>query len=122
LHLTYPKLLAPLVIDADSRDYLFQRSTALWMATFFHQFANLQKKPDVPLAKRREMALLWGKVNLRYGQELFRAEAGRNLDEAKGVLRVTLRELMEEMKKALTSIPLTPEESERLKMLYEDAP
>lgn len=118
LQLLYPKLLIPAVIGAEHNEYLISRSAALWLSTLFHQFAALNRKPDAPIPNKKELAKVWGKVNLKYAEELAKEEAGKALNDFERALSITLGEIMETMKNSITSVPLSTEESERLSKIY----
>jgi hypothetical protein len=119
LQIYYPKLLIPAVIAADPLSYLSNRATSLWMSLNFRQFAAFSRKPDLLIPGKSELAKLWGEINLRYAQELVEEETDKNLEDFEGSLDITLAQIMEIIKKSLTSVPLTPEELERLNRLYE---
>ncbi|MBN1044325.1 hypothetical protein DVW08_02960 [Clostridium botulinum] len=113
-----PKLLIPSVIDAEHNEYLITRSAALWLSTLFHQFAVLNKRENIPLKNSKELAMLWGKVNLKYAEELAKEEAGKELSDFNDVLKITLGDIMEKMKHSITSVPLSKDEAERLTRIY----
>ena len=118
LQMLYPKLLIPAVIDADNNEYLINRSAALWLSTIFHQFAALNKKADAPVPNKKELARVWGKVNLKYAQELAKEETGKDLSDFSEILNISLSEIIDTMKHTITSVPLTKEESDRLSKIY----
>lgn len=113
-----PKLLIPSVIDAEHNEYLITRSAALWLSTLFHQFAVLNRRENIPLKNSRELAMIWGKVNLKYAEELGKQEAGKKLSDFNYILKISLGEIMETMKHSITSVPLSDEETERLLKIY----
>ena len=66
LHLLLPKLLIPSVINAESEDYLFMRSLALWLSINFTVFAKLEERDGIDMPGAREIAELWGSINKNY--------------------------------------------------------
>ncbi len=113
-----PKLLIPEVIAAEPHFYLITRSAALWMSTLFHQFAVLSGRENVVIPNYKELAKLWGKINLKYAEELAIEEGQHELHYYKDMLDITMGEIMESMKQSISSAPLSPEESERLAQIY----
>jgi len=118
LQMLYPKLLIPAVIDAENNEYLITRSAALWLSTIFHQFAALNRKADAPVPYKKELAKIWGKVNLNYAAELAKEETGKDLSDFKKELNISLGQIMETMKHSISSVPLSNDESERLSRVY----
>jgi len=120
LQIVYPLLFIPSVIGADNQDYLFHRSSALWLTSFFHQFAMLTRKPDAPIPNKQALARLLGQINLPYGEAIAREELGRDLEQLRPALNMSLGQIMEFMKQALYAVPLSPEEQGRLAAVYAD--
>jgi hypothetical protein len=120
LQIVYPLLFIPSVIGADNEDYLFHRSSALWLTTLFHQFAMLTERPDAPIPNKHALARLHGQTNLAYGEAIVREELGRDLEQLRPALNITLGQIMELMKQALYAVPLSPEEQARLAAVYAD--
>ncbi len=120
LQILYPKLLIPAVIGAESEDYLFHRSCALWLSTLFHQFAMLNRKPDAPIPNKQALAKLFSQINRTFGEEIAGEELGRDLEELRPALGITLGQIIEQMKKALSAVSLSPEDQARLAELYAD--
>lgn len=87
LHLLYPKLLIPSVIDAPSNDYLFNRSLALWTGINFYLLNKLAKASVVHLPKAKELSLLWGEINLKYAKAYVWEENNVDLESFRGRLR-----------------------------------
>ncbi|SHI01139.1 hypothetical protein [Clostridium grantii] len=117
LQLLYPKLLIPSVIGAEQDEYLITRSAALWLSTLFHQFAALNRRENAPVPNKAELAKLWGKINLKYAEELAK-EAGKELNDFKEALNISMGDIMETMKHSISSVPLSKEESQRLAEIY----
>lgn len=113
-----PKLLIPSVIDAEPNEYLITRSAALWMSTLFHQFSVLTKREDIRVPNNKELAEIWGRINLKYAYELAKEEDSKEADEYNDILKITMGEIMESMKKSLSEMPLTEDEAERLVKIY----
>jgi hypothetical protein len=101
LQIVYPVLFIPSVIGADSQDFLFRRSSALWPSTLFMQIAVLTGKPDAPVPNKHALARLHGQTNLAYGEAIVREELGRDLEQLRPALNITLGQIMELMKQAL---------------------
>lgn len=120
LQIVYPWLFIPSVIGADKQDYLFHRSSALWLTSLFHQFAMLTRKPDAPIPNKHALARLFGQTNLAYGEAIVREELGRDLEQLRPALNITLGQIMELMKQTLSAVPLSPEEQARLAAVYAD--
>jgi len=118
LQIVYPWLFIPSVIGADKQDYLFHRSSALWLTSLFHQFAMLTRKPDAPIPNKHALARLFGQTNLAYGEAIVREELGRDLEQLRPALNITLGQIMELMKQTLSAVPLSPEEQARLAAVY----
>lgn len=118
LQVILPKLLIPEVIDAEHDEYLINRSAALWMTTLFHQFAVLTKRVNVEIPNRKELAKLWGEINLRYAMDLVTTESENTMKDCEEVLSITMGEIMEYMKKSMTELPLSNEDAERLAKVY----
>jgi hypothetical protein len=120
LQIVYPLLFAPSVIGAGSQDFPFHRSSALWLTTFFHQFAMLNRKPDAPIPNKQALARLLGQINLPYGEAIAREERGCDLEQFRPALDITLGQIMGLMKQAFSAVPLSPEERARLAEVYAD--
>jgi len=120
LQIVYPLLFIPSVIGADSQDFLFHRSSALWLTTLFHQFAMLNRKPDAPIPNKQALARLLGQINLPYGEAIAREELGCDLEQLRPTLNITLGQIMGLMKQAFSAVPLSPEEQARLAAVYAD--
>lgn len=109
LHVLYPKLLIPRVIDAPANEYLFNRTLALYTGINFHLLSELAKKPALKLPRSQELAQLWGEVNLAYGKEYFRADSGFELDSFKGRLQAgflkTGQEIFKIIQNPLVGVP-----------------
>ncbi len=114
-----PKLLIPAVIDAEPERYLITRSAALWMSTLFHQFAMLSGRENVVVPNSRELALLWGKVNVKYAGELALSEDGHELSYYNDMLDITMGEIMEAMKKAISAGSVSEEDARRIAEIYD---
>lgn len=113
-----PKLLAPAVIDAPAERFLITRSAALWLSTLFHQFATLKKRENVAVPHARELAQLWGAINLKYAEELAVQEDCHELPYYASMLDVTMGQIMEAMKNSMMAIPLSAEDQARLEAVY----
>jgi hypothetical protein len=120
LQIVYPVLFIPSVIGADSQDFLFHRSSALWPSTLFMQIAVLTGKPDAPVPNKHALARLLGQINLPYGEAIAREELGCHLEQLRPALNMTLGQIMESMRRALSASSLSPEEQARLAAVYAD--
>ena len=119
LNLFYPKLLIPTVIGTTGDRYLFNRALALWVSINFYNFALMEQKPPLDVARTRELAELWGRINVTYAEELTREEMdGADLQQFSGMLDTTLEQIMEKLKGKLFSV-LSDEEAEELARLFE---
>jgi hypothetical protein len=65
-NLLYPKLLIPSVILADANSYLYRRVLALWLSINIYLMSDLTGQKHVTFTGSKDLATLWGKVNLRY--------------------------------------------------------
>jgi hypothetical protein len=72
------KLLIPSVIDADPKDYLFNRVLALWASINFFLFADLEKRPEFILPNAEAIGDLWGKINYIYARRYIEHKAKTN--------------------------------------------
>ena len=70
LHILYPKLFIPSVVNAKPHDYLFNRALALWVSINFHLFAKINNEADDGIPNKEKLTKLWGKVNLGFGEKL----------------------------------------------------
>lgn len=70
LHLFYPKLLIPHVIDSPAETYMHRRVIALWLTVNFFLFAKLEKKPGHTLPNQQKLAIKWGEINASYASRL----------------------------------------------------
>jgi hypothetical protein len=70
LNMLYPKLLIPSVLLADANSYLYHRVLALSLSINFYLMASLQNKPRINFEGSRELAALWGHINIRYAKFL----------------------------------------------------
>lgn len=68
LHLLLPKLIIPAVANAESNDYLFMRSLALWTSLNFSLFAKLEQKENVNFANVKEIAKIGGRISFNYAK------------------------------------------------------
>jgi hypothetical protein len=64
--------------------------------------------------------MLLGQINLRYGEAIAREELGRELEQLRPALNITLGQIMGLMKQAFSAVPLSPEEQARLAAVYAD--
>jgi len=65
-NLLYPKLLIPSVLLASGNDYLYHRVLALWLSINFYLMAHLTNKEHTNVPYKKELASLWGEINLKY--------------------------------------------------------
>jgi hypothetical protein len=83
-NLLYPKLLIPRVLLASGNDYLYNRVLALWLSINFYLMADLEGKEHVTFEGSRELAELWGRINLAYSRTLHQPstdESTESLDD-----------------------------------------
>ncbi|MBF0312956.1 MAG: hypothetical protein HQK52_06045 [Oligoflexia bacterium] len=80
LHLVYPKLLIPSVINADSKDYIFNRSLSLWLTLKFTLFAKANDANELKLPNSKELAEVWGEVNAQHAKDFVKRTNGTELN------------------------------------------
>ena len=115
LHVIYPKLLIPSVINASPDDYLFNRALALWTSINFHLFAQLTQQPDYPIANAQEMAQLWGEINHESAKQFVRQTNGVELETFSYYLGMTYETLWGQLSQLLiASGVITQEEADEL--------
>jgi len=67
LHILFPKLLIPSVIDARNESYMTTRAIALWLSINTILFRKLDGKKEVKGPKnKKKMAKVWGNLNKKY--------------------------------------------------------
>ncbi len=118
LHIYYPKLLIPAVIDADPMSYISNRAMSLWISLNFRQFAAAAGKADHPVPNKEELSTIWGGINRKYAEKLAVAETGYPIDAFAPMLNTTLAQIMEYMKQSFSAVPLSPEDQARMAALY----
>tara|TARA_B100001094_G_C18159327_1_gene788318 strand:- start:543 stop:1694 length:1152 start_codon:yes stop_codon:yes gene_type:complete len=91
LHITYPKLFIPKVIDAPKNHYLFNRALALFLTLQFRFFYQMEKRPAVNLTKARELGSLWGAINLKYAKAYVKKVNNMSLKGFWCLLRIPFR-------------------------------
>lgn len=75
LHYLFPKLLVPSLLCAQSDNFLGARIVSLWasintaLLLHFHRSERVEGP-----AERREMAAVWGEINRRHAEALYRAD------------------------------------------------
>ncbi len=80
LHLFYPKLLIPCMLNAPEKEYIFYRALALWPTLNFDMFAKGNKKPLVQMPHAKEISRAWSEMNLRYAKNYIRnTPAAKNI-------------------------------------------
>lgn len=105
LHLLYPKLLIPLVMGTDNKDYLYNRTVALWASINFHLFAKLNHRESTPMRNRKELAMAWGQINLRHAERyVSQANDGRKLTGFRDLRYIPLDGLKSTISKALVRL------------------
>jgi hypothetical protein len=94
LDIMYPKLLAPVVVNAKPDVYIFNRVMALNL-TFNWLLINIKKGRVDPIAipQNKELADVWGAINLRYAKKLYKAETGEEFSGVLGVCKEYVRRL-----------------------------
>jgi len=71
LHILFPKLLIPSVIDARNESYMTTRVIALWLSINTILFRKLDGKKEVKGPKnKKKMAKVWGDLNKKYALKL----------------------------------------------------
>ncbi|MEC4728523.1 hypothetical protein HWQ46_23655 [Shewanella sp. D64] len=79
LQILYPKLLAPVVANADPNDYIFVRGMGLWLSINSGLFKKAKKEVSPVLLNRGALAKIWGEINLKYAKELYQKERSMQL-------------------------------------------
>ncbi len=90
LNLIYPKLLIPVLLDAEPADYLMIRIESLWLTINFQLFAQGRRQETrvingvtttVPAQKinrvmpnKDSLARLWGDINLKYAKDFIKMQ------------------------------------------------
>lgn len=90
----YPKLIAPIVANANPDCYMHNRVMAL-MLTFNWLLIHikLNRKDPMVIVESSELADVWGAINLKYAKKLYQAETGEEFSGVKGVCKEYLRRL-----------------------------
>jgi len=91
LHILYPKLLAPTVMNAEPDDYIFARGMGLWLSINFGLFKKVTKTPSPILPGKMALAKKWGAINRKYAAALFKKEKGMELRCLSSVLMGAMR-------------------------------
>jgi len=69
LHLLYPKLFIPTVVDAEDHYFLCNRGYSLWVTVNMFLLRRIAGEAEVLLPNAKELAQIWGEVNLEYANE-----------------------------------------------------
>jgi len=73
LHYLFPKLLIPSVLCAKSDNFLGVRIISLWVSINNALFLNFNQTEKLTAPEnRREMALVWGEINRKYAETLYK--------------------------------------------------
>ncbi len=70
LDMMYPKLLIPVLVNAEPDDYLYRRGVALWVTASMILLQKLQHTERPDFGPFPEAARLWGSINLKYAREM----------------------------------------------------
>ncbi len=107
LHILYPKLIIPEVMDASPEDYVFNRVLALGLSANFTILAQAQGKPTVNLPQATEIAKIWGAVNETYATAYVAKYNQKNLRNYRFLLSGKFSDAKESLVNFLKSFPLT---------------
>jgi hypothetical protein len=119
LHIIYPKLLIPEVLDSTPEDYLMVRAEALWLTIHYHIFAMARKqvtqtingkttvvsaKPlNLVLPNRDKIAKVWGDINLKYAKAYVKKKNNKDLNDLSDVITIpasaTVDNVLNDLKK-----------------------
>jgi hypothetical protein len=90
----YPKLIAPIVANANPEYYMHNRVVAL-MLTFNWLLIHIKTDRQDPMVipESAELAEVWGAINLKYAKKMYQAETGEEFSSVKGVCKEYLRRL-----------------------------
>jgi hypothetical protein len=69
LHLLYPKLFIPSVVDAEDHYFLCNRGYSLWITVNMFLLRRIAGEEEVLLPNAQELAEVWGEVNLEFANE-----------------------------------------------------
>jgi hypothetical protein len=91
----YPKLIAPIVANANPDSYIHNRVIAL-MLTFNWLLIHIKadRKDPMVIADNVELADVWGAINLKYAKKLYQEETGEEYSGVIGVCKEYLRRLL----------------------------
>jgi hypothetical protein len=107
LHLLYPKLLIPEVIDASPEDYVFHRVLALGISANFTILAQAQGKPAVNMPRAAEISKIWSAVNETYATAYVAKYNQKNLRNYRFLLSGKFADMKESLISFLKTFPLT---------------
>ncbi|MFT4655038.1 MAG: hypothetical protein ACI82S_002698 [Patiriisocius sp.] len=90
----YPKLIAPIVANAEPDTYIYKRVIAL-MLTFSWLLIHIKKQrvDKMAMSQNAELADVWGEINLQYAKKMYLTETGKEYSGAKGVCTEYIRRL-----------------------------
>ena len=94
LHIIYPKLLIPSVINASSDDYLFHRALSLWPTANFVLFNKSKGIESLAFAQQEELAQLWGQINVKYAYDYVEEHNGIYLGDFVNVLKLSTKKII----------------------------
>lgn len=92
LHILYPKLLAPAVMNAAPHDYIFIRGMGLWLSINFGLFKKVTKASSPKLPGKDALSKVWGEINLKHAKVLFKEEKGMELVSFFSIFKLKIRE------------------------------
>jgi hypothetical protein len=107
LHILYPKLIIPEVIDANPEDYVFNRVLALGLSANFTILAQAQGKPTVTLPQAAAITKIWGTVNETYATAYVARYNQKNLRNYRFLLSGKFSDVKESLVNFLRTFPLT---------------
>ncbi|MCP4129592.1 MAG: hypothetical protein GY754_01125 [bacterium] len=97
LHLLYPKMLIPEVIDVNHHEYLFNRVLALGLTIDFILLAQADGRPDLEMPGGKEISQRMGEVNVKYAREYVNKHNSSGLLDSIFQLQSLLRECVREL-------------------------
>jgi hypothetical protein len=95
----FPKLIAPVVANANPDSYMHNRVTAL-MLTFNWLLIHIktERKDPMVIINNAELADVWGAINLKYAKKLYKDETGEEFSGSISVCKEYLRRLLSQFR------------------------
>ena len=93
LHLIYPKLFMPAVLDAKEDEYLFNRVLSLWATAQFVILAKYHGKSQPSFTGHEKLAAPWGELNAEYATRYVKKHNHADLHSFWSMFRVVLKKI-----------------------------